>query len=170
VAKKILFGVLVVLALSWVYLAYVGVEPKDRRPGTRLAGVETPLPADWTFVNRTDSAGEVHLETNPWYGVPFSVTTVIAEAKGEVFIPSIYSEVLAFPGDKFWNKVVAADPNVRLRVAGKLYELAIRPVANPAEFDRGLRALANKYPFWAQKVAERPDKRKFTMLLLGPRS
>lgn len=167
--KKFLLGVVVVLALSWVYLAFVGVEPKDRRPGTLLGGENVPLPSDWSFVNLTDSAGEVHLETYPWYGVPFSVTTVIAEDNGALFIPSLYSEKLAFPGDKFWNKVVQADPRVRLRVAGKLYELEIHPVADSAKFDQGLMALANKYPFWQKKQAEQSDQREYVLLQLKSR-
>ena len=167
--KKILISVFVLLLLSWLYLAFVGVEPKDRRPGTLLAGEDVVLPADWSFVNRTDSAGEVHLETYPWYGIPFSVTTVIAEDKGALFIPSIYSEVLEFPGNKFWNKVVASDPRVRLRVAGKLYTLAIYPITDGARFDQGLQALAKKYPFWAKKLDEQPVEREFVLLQLKPR-
>lgn len=167
--KKVLIGVFVVLLLSWLYLAFIGVEPKDRRPGTLLSGEDAALPADWSFVNQTDTAGEVHLETRPWYGVPFSVTTVIAEDEGSLFVPSIYSEPAEFPGDKFWNKVVASDPRVRLRVAGKLYTLAIYPVADTAGFNQGLQALANKYPFWAKKLAEQPKDRDYVLLQLKPR-
>ncbi len=168
--KKILIGVFALVLLSWLYLALIGVEPKDRRPGTLLAGEDAAVPADWSFVNQTDSAGEVHLETYPWYGVPFSVTTVIAEDNGTLFVPSIYSEVLKFPGDKFWNKVVASDPRIRLRVAGKLYSLSIYPVTDSARFDQGLQALANKYPFWAKKLDEQPDERKYVLLQLKPRA
>jgi len=170
VLKKILFGLFVLLLLCWLYLAFVGVEPKDRRPGTLLSGEDAALPADWSFVNQTDSAGEVHLETYPWYGIPFSVTTVIAENNGSLFIPSLYSAVLEFPGDKFWNKVVASDPSVRLRVAGKLYTLAIHPVSDAAGFDQGLQALARKYPFWAKKLDEQPQDRKYVLLQLTPRA
>jgi len=167
--KKLLLGVLVLLAICWGYLAFVGVEPKDRRPGTLLGGEDAPLPTDWSFVNLPDSACEVHVETYPWYGVPFSVTTVIAEDNGELFIPSIYSAVLEFPGDKFWNKVVKADPHVRLRVAGKLYELAIHPITDAGKFEQGLQALANKYPFWSKKLVEQPDQREYVLLQLKPR-
>jgi len=169
VIKKILLGLLILVVLCWSFLAFIGVEPKDRRPGTLLSGEVAPIPVDWSFVNQTDSAGEVHIETHPWYGVPFSVTTVIAEDNGELVVPSIYTKTLEFPGDKFWNKVVQANPKVRLRVAGKLYELAINPITDAAEFEQGLQALARKYPFWSKKLAEQPDQREFVLLRLKPR-
>ena len=168
--KRILIGLLVVLLLTWVYLAFVGVEPLDRRPGTRLSGTLTELPQDWSFVNQMDTAGEVHLETYPWYGVPFSVTTVIAEHNGELVIPSLYSQVMDFPGDKFWNKVVQADPRVRLRVADQLFELSIEPITDADEFQQAFTALSNKYKFWAGKAAEDQSEHKFALLRLKPRS
>lgn len=167
--KKLLIVLMFALGASWFYLAFVGVEPLDRRPGTRLAGDVAVMPEDWSFLN-AESATEVHLETYPWYGVPFSVTTVIAADSAGAYVPSLYETVMAFPGTKFWNKVVQANPEVRLRVAGKLYELAIYPIAEPAEFNRAFAALGRKYPFWAQKVAEENTQHKFALLRLAPRS
>ena len=168
--KKILIAFVVLLVLAWVFLAFVGVEPKDRRPGTLLSGTPTLLPEDRSFLN-SDIATEVHLETHPWYGIPFSVTTVIAEDSGDVFIPSLYGAVMDFPGRKYWNSVVQANPDVRLQVDGKLYELAIYPINDAQEFERAFSALARKYPFWAKKLAERDDTRRdFALLKLRARS
>jgi len=167
--KKLLAGLLLVLVALWVYLAFVGVEPKDRRPGTLLGGEPASMPADWSFLNDA-SATEVHLETYPWYGVPFSVTTVVAADAQGAYVPSIYNEVLEFPGSKFWNKVVQANPEIRLRAAGKLYELAIYPISERAEFDRAFAALAKKYPFWAQKRAQNNSEHEFVLLRLAARS
>lgn len=167
--KKTLSALLLVLVATWAYLAFVGIEPLDRRPGTLLQGEPAPVPADWSFLN-AESANEVHLETSPWYRIPFSVTTVVAADDSAAYVPSLYAEVMEFPGTKYWNKVVQANPEVRLRVAGKLYEMAIYPITDDAEFARAFAALGRKYPFWAQKVAENNTEHKFALLRLVPRS
>ena len=162
--------IILVACVGIVYLigSVVGIEPKDRRPGTRLAGELTAIPQDWSV---TEAVDEVHLETHPWYGIPFSVTTVIARSGNALYVPSLYDEVAEFPGTKFWNRVVLADPNVRLRMAGKLYELRIDNAATEAEFIEGVNALAEKYGFWRQQLAELAPagERKFTILRLRPR-
>ncbi len=168
--RTLILSLLGIIIIAGVLPATVGVEPQDRRPGTRLAGEEVALPADWSF---TDSVQEVHIETRPWYGIPFSVTTVLARDGQELFAPSIYSEPAQFPGSKYWNSVVAADPNIRLRVGDQLFPLAITPIADPAQFDRALDALARKYPFWAKAQATKrtdPDAPPhFVLLQLAPR-
>ena len=45
---------------------------------------------------------------------------------------------------------------MRLRVGEDLYEMRLEPATDQAEFDRGLRALAAKYPFW-QKAIDAPE-------------
>lgn len=166
--KKILLGVLLVLVFAWGFLAFIGIEPKDRRPGTRLAGDVSASPASWSFLN-DEAIAEVHLETRPWYGIPFSVTTVVTEDSGNPYLPSLYSGAMEFPGSKYWNKVVAANPRVRLRVNNTLYEMAIYPVTDPAEFQRAFAALGKKYPFWAAKVAANETPYQFALLRLQPR-
>ena len=78
-AKRISLTFLILLAVLYGYLRFVGVEPQDRRPGTRLSGVAAAIPAD---LSTLALAPEVHLQTHPWYGIPFSVTTVIAHRDG----------------------------------------------------------------------------------------
>ena len=156
------------LLVVWSFLAFVGVEPKDRRPGTRLTGELSALPASWSFL-QDEAIAEVHVETHPWYGIPFSVTTVIAEDGGNPYLPSLYTAAMEFPGSKYWNKVVAADPRVRLRVNDSIYEMTIYPVTDPAEFYRAFAALGAKYPFWAQKLETDEAPYKFALLRLQPR-
>lgn len=163
---KILLGFVAVLLAIAVLLATVGLEPQDRRPGTRLDGELAAAPSTWEF---TDDTQEVHLETYPWYGIPFSVTTVLATDGSNLYLPSIYNAPGVFPGTKFWNKVVVDNPQVRLRVEGKLYELEIQNITDPTEFDRAFMALAGKYPFWQTALEDR-DKRPYMALLkLTPR-
>lgn len=158
---KLLLGFLTLLVVTGILLATVGLEPQDRRPGTRLDGELVAAPNTWEF---TDTTQEVHLETYPWYGIPFSVTTVLATDGTNLYLPSIYNAPGAFPGTKFWNKVVVDNPQVRLRVAGKLYELEIHNITDPTEFDRAFMALAGKYPFWQSALEDR-DKRPYMALL-----
>jgi len=167
--RTVLITLVACVGLVYLIGGVVGIEPKDRRPGTRLAGEPAAIPQDWST---TESVDEVHLETHPWYGIPFSVTTVIARSGDALYVPSLYDEAAEFPGTKFWNRVVLADPMIRLRVGEKLYELRIDNVTTEAEFLEGVRALAQKYGFWQQQLAELAPagERKFTILRLRPRA
>jgi hypothetical protein len=162
-AKRWLAGV-VCLTL---FAAAAGCEPKDRRPGTWLSGAEATAPvADWSFSNDYQ---EVLIETRPWYGIPHSVTTVLATSNGKVFVPSIYSEPVEFPEGKYWNRIVARNPLVRIKIGGTLYTMEARPAADPAEFEEGFAALAAKYDFW-RKVYDDPDSdMPFVIIRMHPR-
>ena len=90
--RKLLAGLAGLLMLAWAGLFFIGIEPKDRRPGTRLSGEMVEIPTDWSFL---DDVQEVHIETDPWWGVPFSVTVVIGRDSD-----ALYSTVnqVHFPG------------------------------------------------------------------------
>ncbi|MEM6709929.1 MAG: hypothetical protein AAF648_14205 [Pseudomonadota bacterium] len=163
-------SLLVLVALlvgTYSYLRFIGIEPQDRRPGTHLAGEPAPLPADLATLAEPM---EVHLETYPWYGIPFAVTTVIGYEAGQLFVPSLYEAVMPFPGTKYWNRVVQADPRVRLRADGKLYEFEIYPIEDDAEFSRAFAALGEKYPFWRDQVRLARTEARYALLKLVPRS
>ncbi|MGI9328203.1 MAG: hypothetical protein ACR2PZ_23490 [Pseudomonadales bacterium] len=164
--KKLIATLAALLAAAYVWLAFVGIDPQDRRPGTKLSGVATQLPDNWRVL---DDVQEVHLETHPWYGIPFSVTVVIAPDPTGLYLPSIYETAQPFPGSKYWNKVVAENPNVRLRVNDALYEMHVEPMTDPESYDIGLRALARKYPFWQQRLDTANTDRDFAILRLSPR-
>ena len=161
--KRTVWLLLFAGVLLYAGLAFVGIEPKDRRPGTRLSGNPQPIPADWAFTNAFD---EVHLQTHPVHGIPFSVTTVLATKNNRLYVPSIYSEAAEFPGSKYWNTVVARNPSVKLRVGDSLYSLNATPVTAPQEFDQAFLALAEKYPFWANALADKTQRPFFAILRL----
>ena len=154
-------GLLTLLVAAFVLLSYVGVEPSDRRPGTRLAGVEANPPVSWEII---DDVNEVHVETHPWWGIPFSVTVVIGRDGETLYSPSIYAEPAEFPGTKFWNRIIEDNPRVRLRVGDQIYAMRLEPARDADEFDRGLEALARKYPFWQQAIDD-PSKRPAMAIL-----
>lgn len=121
-------------------------EPSDRTPGLWLSGdVVTDEISDWSFSNQQQ---EVFLETHPWYGIPFSVTVVVATTGDKLFVPSIYSEPDEFPGTKFWNGVIDENPEVMIKIGDKLYPRSAHLITSDAEFELAFEALADKYDFW----------------------
>jgi len=144
------------------------LDPKDRRPGLGLSGelVDEPI-NDWSF---SDQYPLIYLETQTWYLIPHSVTTVCAGLGEKLYVPSIYYEGGEWP-DKYWNSNVSSDPRVRLKMGDKIYERKAVVVEDPVEFQTALRALAAKYPFWQEVLAkpesERPD---MAIVRMDPRS
>src|SRR5512138_3853539 len=101
-------------------LALVACAPKDRRPGLRLSGEVVAEPvADWSFTN---DVREIFVETRTWYGIPHSVTTVVVAHNGTLYVPSVYMEGGTFPEARFWNRNVARDPRVRLKIGERIFE------------------------------------------------
>jgi hypothetical protein len=133
-----------------------GCEPQDRTPGMWLSGelVEETI-TDWSF---SEEFTEIFIQTNPWYGIPFSVTVVVASTGDQVYVPSIYAEPAEFPGSKYWNGVIADNPDVVIKMGNKLYPRRARLVTDEAEFEKAFEALAVKYPFWREGKSN-PDKR-----------
>lgn len=164
--KKILIVSICLLVAGYLYLAFVGVEPKDRRPGTLLAGTVASLPQDLSFLNEV---GEITLETRPWYGIPFSVTAVVVAHNGAIYVPSLYDSPQKFPGTKYWNKVVAKNDAVRLRVREEIYELSAAPVLDAQEFRAVFEALGGKFPFWREQIELDGRLPRFALIKLVPR-
>lgn len=137
------------MSLSFVailLLVLTGCEPQDRTPGMWLSGelVETAVD-NWSFAAEHS---EIFVQTNPWYGIAFSVTVAMATAEGDVYVPSIYGEPAAFPGNKYWKGIIDKNPEVVLKIGDKLYPRSARLVTDAAEFERAFEALASKYDFW----------------------
>jgi hypothetical protein len=155
-------------AVLLVVFATGCMDPKDRRPGLRLSGevVNGPI-NDWSF---SDAYQEIFLETQTWYMIPHSVTTVCAGLGEKLYVPSLYYEGGEWPS-KFWNSNVDSDPRVRLEMGGKIYDRKAVVIEDPAEVQVALRALAAKYPFWQELLSkpesERPD---MALLRMDPRS
>jgi hypothetical protein len=152
-----------------LFLSFTGcVDPEDRRPGLRLSGeVVSEAINDWSF---SDEYQEIYLETQTWYAVPHSVTTVCAALGDKLYVPTIYFEGGEWP-DKFWNSNVNSNPLVRLEMGDHIYEREAIVVDDPAEVQIALQALAAKYPFWQELLSkpesERPD---MALLRMDPRS
>ncbi len=159
-------GLLRISAIGLLLLFAAGCEPKERRPGLWLSGEVVQAPDDWSFVA---DYPEIFVETHPWYGIPFSVTTVIGTRNGKLYVPSIYDGEKAFPGNKYWNSVIADNPDVRLKIGDRLYEMRATWVRDLAEYREGALALADKYDSWARWVQDEDSAPTFVIIRMDPR-
>jgi hypothetical protein len=113
------------------------LEPSDRRPGLRLSGelVAEPV-SDWSF---TAEHREIFVETRTPYWIPHSVTIICAaDAEGKLFIGA------RNPEGKRWVRWVERDPDVRLKIGERLYEVRLARVAEPADVEHVRAAYAAK--------------------------
>jgi hypothetical protein len=125
------------LLVALLGLALLGcIEPSDRRPGTRLSGALAELPSDWSF---TDAVPEIAVEVHGFLGLPHSVTIWCATLDGGLFIGA------RAPETKRWPAWADADPDVRLKIDGKLYEVRLTPLGDAETISRLQAAFAKKY-------------------------
>jgi hypothetical protein len=133
--RRSLLGLLVlsgIAAAAWVSGALPPLGPIG---GGRLRGESAPLPQDWSFVDRI---GEVQVETRLGF-LPWSVTTWCLEHEGVLYLPA--RNCLS----KRWVNNLLAHPEVRVRVAGRIYELRARREENSEIGQALLEQMLEKY-------------------------
>jgi len=130
---RLVITVVILLAGFWLLARTVAIEPIDRRPGLGLAA-PAGVYGDATMA-AVDGRIEVHLETWPWYGIPHSVTTILWRDGEFLYIPCANSPT------KNWPKTVAANPDVRVKINGSLYDLRMQKVEDDAGRRHALRVL-----------------------------
>jgi hypothetical protein len=112
------------------------IEPSERRPGTQLSGQLVAEPVtDWSF---TRDQREILIETRTPYWIPHSVTISCADADGQLFIGS------RNPVGKRWVNWVERDPNVRLKIVDRLYEVRLARVTDAPQIEKIRAAYAAK--------------------------
>ncbi len=126
------------LAFCSLLLACDG--PVGPLPGGQLAGPDAACPVDWRAL-----AGEreVELELKP--EAPRSVRIWNVVVAGRLFVPGDFLTPI-----KRWPHQVLADPRVRIRIAGRIFNCEARRVEDPERIE-ALRAEA------ARKYALEPD-------------
>jgi len=115
-------------------LALTACGPILMIPGGELGGTVTAAPDDWSF---TDEVGTVQLETRP--GDPYSVNIWCTSINGQLMIGTDRSTA--------WAGYIAADPRVRLRVDGAIYELVATPTVDPRDAAAFQAAIVAKYDY-----------------------
>jgi len=132
------------LRVAWIALifavslgAVLACQPRDERAGLWLTGEAAAEPVeDWSF---TEGIDEIFIETRPWYGLPHSTTIWCVELDGRLYVGS-YG-----PEKKAWEKAIAYDPEARLRIEGRLYNVSLVPVTDPAMVRRLTARYNEKY-------------------------
>jgi hypothetical protein len=132
-----------------VLAAACSLEPSGERPGLWISGELAREPvADWSF---TDGIREILIETRSGYGLPHSVTIWCVSIDGELYVGASAPD---FPAERRWVRNVRRDPEVRLAIAGRVYERSLELVTDPARTDLVNRTFGRKYDY---DVDEDPD-------------
>jgi hypothetical protein len=119
----------------------------------------------------TNDADLVYVETKTWYGIPHSVTTTLVTSDGTLYVPSLYQDGGEFPNERYWNKNIARDPDVRVGIDGKIYERRAALVTDAAERARVLDAFAAKYARWKEMLKNgEPEKPRIILLRMDART
>lgn len=113
----------------------------------------------WDFVADVET---VQLETRP--DDPYSVNTWIGSYEGRLVVPTSLILGDDEPTEREWVRNVQADPRVRLRIEGVVYELKARRVEDEATLEGARAALLSKYEVEADDHA-----RRAWIYELGPR-
>ena len=137
--------------LVLVCTVLVACEPSDRRPGLWLNGESvSPAPTDWRFTN---AHKEIFVEVQTPYFVPHSVTIWCAELDGALYIGA------RNPDDKNWPGWIAKAPQVKLKIAEKVYPVTTRQISDESLIKEIKTAYAAKYQLSSEPGVEPPPMR-----------
>ena len=128
-------------ATAVLWLGFVlGCGPIGPFPGGELRGDVSAPPTDWGFTAEVDN---VQIETRP--DDPYSVNTWIYGSGPRLYVPTSLILGPDDPNDRSWVRHVLADPRVRLRIEGKVYELRAERVEDAVLREKVRAALLAKY-------------------------
>lgn len=137
IAAGVLMGAIVLLLI----LRVVGFNPGVTAPGLWLRGeVATTPVTDWSLAK--EGVGITNIQTRQWFfpALAHSVTAARFVHKGRLYLASGYPAGIKLPDGRHWNRNVLADPHVRIRIGGKLYDQTLVYLSDPLERDEVLRA------------------------------
>lgn len=143
----VLLGALFILRITGLdpeYMDYTTQEYNDRGrmtlPGLWLSGevVKEPIENwDWVLdVAHPERGNTIMVETQTWYGIPYSVTVLPTPRGKKMYIGGSARDARLerdFPYYKKWWVNVERDPRVRLKIDGKIYNMTARLVHDPVE-------------------------------------
>ena len=142
-----LLGALLTLRVTGLdpeYMDYTTQEYNERGrmtlPGLWLSGevVKEPIDNwDWVLdVSHPERGNTIMLETQTWYGIPYSVTILPTPRGDKMYIGGSARDARlarVFPDYKQWWANVENDPRVRLKIDGKIFEMTAALVHDPVE-------------------------------------
>ena len=140
-----------------------GCGPLGPMPGGRLGGeVHAQAVGDWSF---TEAEQTVQIETNPT--APHSVNTWCVGLGPRLYVPTSMIRGPKTPTDRDWVKNVTADPRMRIRIDGEVYEVVAVRVTDPAEYATARAGLEKKYELGPTDL---DPEREIWIFRLDPRS
>jgi hypothetical protein len=130
---KIVGSIVIGLVAVLLLLSVTGFEPKDcppsdrslscRVPGLWLKGERvTTLVTDWSF---TDKIPQIKIQTQTPFLLPHSVTIWCAVYDGNLYVTSYRG--------RQWVENIIRDPQVRLKIADKVFDRTLSIVNDPVE-------------------------------------
>ena len=144
--KKTLKGIAVGLALVMMALlvSYLNrSDPWDQLPGKRITGEEVAEPNDdWSFM---EPSTRVTLEVRP--SDPYSVDIRAYLHQGVLYLNSISPE-------HRWTQYLHEDPNLRLKVENKIYQVRATWVEDPELVSEIQKAREQISPRLAQRTPQ----------------
>lgn len=143
--------------VSLVTLASIGLAcgPFGPIPGGRLSGEVVSAPVeDWSFASGVET---IQLETRP--DDPYSVNIWFVSQAARLWVGAGGGETSR------WARNLIADPRVRLRIDGKLYERKAERVSDQAELDAVTVLYQTKYK--SERASE--EWRKAVLFRMDPR-
>ena len=150
------------LIRSMLCLALLACQPIGPCPGGRLEGeIGAPGSAIEARVLALETA---QLETRP--NAPHSVHTWFVAIGDRLYVPTSMIRGPRDPRERGWVGHVPADPTVRIRLGGRVYERVARRVEDPGEYAQARDALEEKY---ALDPAARDPKREVWIFRLDER-
>ncbi len=122
--KKLGLGVGSLVVALLVFLGYArvfGFNPGRTAPGLWMSGEAAEAPANWDAL---DTPGLTGIETRQWFAswLPHSVTATRFHVDGKLYLGSGYPAGIKLPNGRHWNRNLLANPYVRVRISGKIYE------------------------------------------------
>lgn len=125
---KVLIVVIALVALVYGVALSVPIEPEEQRPGMKLGGdLAADQIGDWSTYG---GPKKIWVETNTWYGIPHSVTTISFAADGKFYVPCKDCDT------KSWPRNVDSNPQVRLKIGDELYERTAVRVTDATDLAR----------------------------------
>jgi hypothetical protein len=133
--------VVAVVLLLDTFGGYLFDGPLGPIPGGAFKGpVDANSNPDWSGVEKV-----IELEIRP--SKPWSLSIWAVVVDGELYSPS------AFGARRRWPAVALADPRVRVRTNGRIFERTLERVTDPALKQRVGEAVAARYGFKAHDAA-----------------
>lgn len=111
--KKVIAASLSGLLTAYVLAIFLPINPDEARPGARLSGEVAEGDVDWSFIQGVTL---VIVQTKTWYLIPHSVTVTSWVTDGHYYLGCGQCAT------KVWPTHIARDPEVVVKIDGKLYE------------------------------------------------